>query len=162
MEDKRGSGEVFPARLHVLLAREAPVGLVIRRGPARQVATILWNRETDAFTVGQWFKGRIYERRCDISPDGAYLIYHAMDAKWSTETKGAWTAVSRVPYLKALALYPGMCGTGGGVWTGPRRYWLEWDGWNPTFRTTTEVSEDKDYTPRLTQALLSPWRIRRG
>ena len=54
------------ARLHVLLARDTPMGLVIRRGPSKSVATILWNRETDDFQVGQWLKGRIYERRCDV------------------------------------------------------------------------------------------------
>src|SRR6267378_7912415 len=59
----------FPARLHVLLAREAKIGLVIRRGPSKSVCTVLWNRERDTFKLGQWMRGRIYERRCDLSPD---------------------------------------------------------------------------------------------
>jgi cytochrome bd-type quinol oxidase subunit 2 len=29
--------------------------------------------------VGQWLKGRIYERRSDLSPDGKHLIYFAMN-----------------------------------------------------------------------------------
>ena len=66
-----------PARLHVILAREAPLAVVIRRGPAKQVCTVLWNRRTDEFTLGQWLKGRIYEDRCDLSPDGRYFIYFA-------------------------------------------------------------------------------------
>ena len=53
------------ARLHVVLAREAPLAVVIRRGPAKQVCTVLWNRRTDEFTLGQWLRGRIYEDRCD-------------------------------------------------------------------------------------------------
>src|SRR5947209_12822707 len=94
----------FPARLHVLLAREAPYGVVIRRGPSRQVCTVGWDRQTDRFAVGQWLKGRIYERRCDLSPDGRFLLYFAMNGRWHSEAKGAWTAISRAPYLKAIGL----------------------------------------------------------
>src|SRR5512137_1328983 len=93
-----------PARLHVILAREAPLALVIRRGPAKQVCTILWNRRTDEFTLGQWLKGRIYEDRCDLSPDGRYFIYFAFGGRPQRQYK-AWTAVSRAPWLKAIALY---------------------------------------------------------
>ncbi len=108
----------IPTRLHVLLARDTPIGLVIRRGPSKSVATILWNRDTDDFQVGQWLKGRIYERRSDLSPDGRYFIYFAMNGKWSTESEGSWTAVSRSPYLKAIAMFPkGDCWNGGGLWT---------------------------------------------
>jgi len=42
-----------PARLHVILAGEAPLAAVIRSGPAKQVCTILWNRRTDEFTLGK-------------------------------------------------------------------------------------------------------------
>src|SRR5437660_3721095 len=95
----------FPARLHVLLAAKAPVGVVLRRGPAGQVCSLLWNRDTDKFELGQWLRGRIYERRADLSPDGKHLIYFAMNGKWSSETKGSWTAMSRAPWLKAEVLY---------------------------------------------------------
>src|SRR5436305_9766331 len=92
----------FPARLHVLLGIDAKVGLVIRRGPSKSVCTVLWNRERDTFKLGQWMRGRIYERRSDLSPDGRHLIYFAMNGRWQSETKGSWTAISRVPYLKAM------------------------------------------------------------
>ena len=36
-----------------------------------------WNLNTDEFTLGQWLYGRIYEYRCDLSPDGRYLLYFA-------------------------------------------------------------------------------------
>jgi hypothetical protein len=115
----------FPARIHVLLAREARVGLVIRRGPSKSVATYLWDRRTDQFTLGQWMRGRIYERRCDLSPDGKYFIYFAMNGKWKSETKGSWTAISMVPYLKAITLLPkGECWNGGGLFTSDRSYAL--------------------------------------
>lgn len=56
----------FPARIHGLLAPQAPLGVIIRRGPSKQVATILWDRRQDTFQLGQWLKGRIYERRSDL------------------------------------------------------------------------------------------------
>ncbi len=101
------------------------MGLVIRRGPSKQVATFRWNRDTDEFQLGQWLKGRIYERRCDISPDGKYWVYFAMNGKRNTETKGSWTAVSKTPYLKALALFgKGDCWYGGGLWINANTYCL--------------------------------------
>jgi hypothetical protein len=138
----------FPARIHVLLSGVARVGVVIRRGPAKQVCTFLWNRRTDEFRVGQWFKGRIYERRADISPDGKYLIYFAMKGTWNSEAKGSWTAISRAPYLKALAIFPkGDCWNGGGLFTGNKRYWLNDSCGQTVLRDTREVRRDLKYRP---------------
>src|SRR5689334_22184837 len=107
--------KAFPPRLHVILARESSLAVVIRRGPSKSVCTFLWDRSEDSFRLGQWMRGRIYERRCDLSPDGKYLIYFAMNGKWESETKGSWTAISRNPYLKAVTLYAkGDCWNGGG------------------------------------------------
>src|SRR5258706_7548419 len=115
----------FPARLHVLLASKAPLGLVFRRGPANAVCTGGWNRARDEFQLGQWLRGRIYERRSDLSPDGRHLIYFAMNGRWSSETRGSWTAISRPPWLKAIALFgKGDCWNCGGVFTSPTRYLL--------------------------------------
>lgn len=120
-----------PARLHVLLARNAPSGLVIRRGPSRQVALIGWDRDQDTFALGQWLRGRIYERRCDLSPDGRHFIYFAMNGRWNSSVKGSWTAISRAPYLKAVTLYAkGDCWNGGGLFKTNERYWLN-DGLFP-------------------------------
>lgn len=130
-----------PARLHVILAREAALGVVLRRGPAKQVCTVLWNRRTDEFTLGQWLKGRIYEDRCDLSPDGRYFIYFAYDGRPQREHGPAWTAISRAPWLKAIALYSkGSTWGGGGMFTGPRTYWL--DAEHVLVRGTTEVRRD--------------------
>lgn len=138
----------FAPRVHVLLASEAPVGVVFRRGPSKQVCTLLWERETDQFTVGQWLKGRIYERRSDLSPDGKHLIYFAMNGKWKSEAKGSWTAISRTPYLKALAIFPkGDCWHGGGLFTGTSKYWLN-DGYgHSSLRDSTEVKRDRKFVP---------------
>lgn len=113
------------ARLHVLMARESPVAVVIRRGPTREVATFLWDRRTDKFALGQWLKGRIYERRSDLSPDGKHLLYFAMNGYWRSETQGSWTAISQAPYLKAISLFAkGDCWDGGGMWMNNDKVWL--------------------------------------
>jgi hypothetical protein len=70
-----------PARVHALLARDAPVGVVIRRGPSRRVCTLLWDRSRDEFRVGQWMKNRIHERARDLSSHGRHLIYFAMNGR---------------------------------------------------------------------------------
>lgn len=115
----------FPARLHVLLAREAKVGLIVRRGPSKSVCTVLWDRKRDKFRLGQWMRGRIYERRSDLSPDGKHFLYFAMNGRWKSEAKGAWTAISRVPHLKAVDLFAkGDCWHGGGLFLSSREFWL--------------------------------------
>ncbi len=112
-------------RVHIILAREAPVAVAIRRGPSKRVCTVGWDRRNDQFHVGQWLKGRIYERRCDLSPDGQHLIYFAMNGKWSSKVKGSWTAISKAPYLKAIGLWANGSGwNGGGLFTSQQDYWL--------------------------------------
>lgn len=142
-------GQKFPARLHVLLAREAKVGLIIRRGPAKSVCTVLWDRTRNKFKLGQWMRGRIYERRSDLSPNGKHLIYFAMNGRWHSETKGSWTAVSRVPYLKAIILLgKGDCWNGGGLFLSDTDFWVNDDGGHEVLKTVMkEVKVDNNYRP---------------
>jgi hypothetical protein len=101
-----------PARIYAIVAREADVAVVFRRGPSRQVRLLRWNLRTDEIEAGQWFKGRIYERSCDLSPNGEKLVHFAASMK---PPLLSWTAVSRPPYLTALVLWPkGDCWNGGG------------------------------------------------
>jgi len=93
------------ARLFVLLSQDRTRNIVLRRGPSRQVACFLWNRKNDTFELGQWLKGKVYDHRSDISPDGKHWIYLAMSAK----NADTWTAVSRTPWFTALDYYP-WCG----------------------------------------------------
>lgn len=138
----------FAPRIHVLLASDAPVGLVIRRGPSKSVATLLWNRRTDEFQLGQWLRGRIYERRSDLSPDGKHFLYFAMNGKWESESRGSWTAISRAPFLKALAFFPkGDRWHGGGLWTGPKKYWLNDRYGHSTLMNTGAVQRDTNWHP---------------
>jgi hypothetical protein len=100
-------------RLHVLLARASRRAVIFRRGPSTSVLLIAWDRHSDAFEQGQWFRGRIYDRRCDLSPNGALLVYFAAKYKRYLSQLGrqagafpTWTAICRPPYLTALALWP--------------------------------------------------------
>lgn len=111
-----------PLRIHVLLAEDSREALVIRRGPTKQVQLISWQRDKDTFIAGQWFKGRIYERRCDLSPSGKYFLYFAASHK---PPLYSWTAVSRPPYFSALALWPkGDCWGGGGLFESDKKLLL--------------------------------------
>lgn len=118
-----------PPRLSMILAREAPVAVIFRRGPSKHVEIVRWNTGTDEFERGHWFEGRIHDRRSDLSPDGELLVYFA--ARYgprrgrSADDLYAWTAVSRVPWLTALALWPKEDSWwGGGLFTGRRDLWL--------------------------------------
>ena len=136
-----------PARIHVLFARDSEKAVVVRRGPSKSVCTVAWNRRNDTFALGQWFHGRIYERRSDLSPDGKYLIYFASDGCWNSYLKGSWTAISRAPYLKAIGLWAkGDCWNGGGLFTSPNRYWLN-DGCGHDLRLAPTKLEREDRYP---------------
>jgi hypothetical protein len=119
-----------PPRLSVLLASEASVGVVLRRGPTKVVRVVIWDRENDKFKPGAWFQGRIYPERSDISPDGRHMIYFAMGGMaWAIPaTRGTWTAISELPSLKAAALWgQGDTWGGGGMFISNDSFWLEAD-----------------------------------
>ncbi len=97
--------------LFAILARRAPVAVIFRRGPSKQVLLIKWHLGNDKLEYGQWLKGRIYERRCDLSPSGDLLIYFAASFK---PPLYSWTAISKPPFLTALALWPKGDTWGGG------------------------------------------------
>lgn len=110
------------ARLFAIIARDARRAIVFRRGPTRRTRLIVWNLRDDTLEGGQWFFGRIYERRCDLSPDGELLAYFA--AKF-VEPHGTWTAIARPPYFTALAFWPkGDSWGGGGLFEDARTFLL--------------------------------------
>ncbi len=98
------------ARIAVILAKQSPQAIIFRRGPSRYVQLIAWDTSNDTFLAGQWLCGRIYEKDCDLSLSGKYLIYFAEKSRGRIR----WTAISRPPFLHALALWPGNAFGGGG------------------------------------------------
>jgi hypothetical protein len=102
-------------QLFPIFARDEETAVIIRRGPSRWHHLVQWDTRRDRFLHGAWFKGRIYEEKCDLSPDGKLLVYFVLKGSHSqTKFTHAWTAVSRVPYLKALILWPQGTTYGGG------------------------------------------------
>lgn len=120
------SFDEMPARLHVVLARETSKAVIVRRGPSKWARIILWHTDTDTFENGQWLRGRIFAERCALSPDGSLLLYFAM--QWHKARggyRGTWTALSKPPYLTALALWPlGDSWSGGGIFLDNRSVYL--------------------------------------
>ena len=96
--------------MFVLLAKQASVGVILMRGgPSLWWHVSLWDTAQDSFESGQWFRGRIYPEKCDVSPNGKLFIYFAGKFRPRDVALGyhsTWIAVSRPPYLTALALWP--------------------------------------------------------
>lgn len=123
--------------LFVILARVNSVAVIFRRGPSKRVKLIKWHSRSDKFEHGQWFKGRIYERRSDLSPSGEKLVYFAANHKKPIHS---WTAVSRPPYLTALGLWPkGDCWGGGGLFETDNRLLIN--------HPSGEMKADHDHRP---------------
>jgi hypothetical protein len=104
------SSESSPCRLFVYLACEVPVGVVLRRGPSDWVRLSLWHTDTDTFEHGQWMKGRVYERRADVSADGSLFLAFVRQSGGGRpnsppDAADTWVAISRPPYFTALALW---------------------------------------------------------
>ena len=104
------------ARIHLLSARDRPLVIVLRRKPTRVFHVLRWDTRSDVVEAGSWFFGRIYEKRCDVSPDGAWMVYFA--AAPGRPGSNTWTGLAQPPWLKAVAFFAGT-GTwlGGGFWS---------------------------------------------
>jgi len=119
-------------RIDGMIAREANVAVIFRRGPSDFTQMLVWDLKTDEVTPGQWLKGRVYTRRCDVSPDGRYAVIAASNYSASHKAKrskdeedswmhSGWTAICRPPYYTALACWlTGGAWNGGGIWHGKR------------------------------------------
>lgn len=90
---------------------------ILRRGPSKWVRLLSWNTSTDVITPGAWFHGRVYGSDCSLSPDGDLFAYFATKFRGhrSRNIGFAWTAVSKLPWLTALALWPHSDTWGGAV-----------------------------------------------
>src|SRR3974390_1274716 len=97
-------------RLYVLVATKAEVALVLRRGPTRWWHLLLWDLTSLTLTPGAWFRGNLYPRRSDISPDGRLVGYFAHKVCPPSNWPDAYCAISKAPWLEALVAWK-TCGT---------------------------------------------------
>lgn len=97
-------------RLYCVPASEAPIVAVFRRGPSHWSHVGRWDLSTNTYEPGAWLGGRLFPRRCDLSPDGTWLCYfaHKPTARW--EHGDAYVAISKLPWLTALHAFA-TCGT---------------------------------------------------
>ena len=65
----------YRTRTWVFFARDAPLAVILRRGPRRANRLIRWNLKDDTFEAGQWMSGIVY--LSDLSPDGSKIVYRA-------------------------------------------------------------------------------------
>ena len=110
------SDDSIAPRLHAVVAQDANVAIVFRRGPSKWWHILRWDLDALALEPGAWLKGQLYPRRSNVSPDGELLGYFCLKGQW-----GAYFAVSKAPWATALAAWEA-----GSAWTtgcvfGPQR-----------------------------------------
>jgi hypothetical protein len=103
---------VTSPRLYAMIASRAPVAVVFRRGPTDWWQVSRWHLESGDLEAGAWFHGTLYPRRCDLSPDGQFLYYFALKGGPGDFLGGIYSAVSKAPWLSALAAWAEM-----GTWS---------------------------------------------
>jgi hypothetical protein len=112
------------ARLFGIPATRSPVVAVLRRGPSDWSQVSRWDTAAGTVEPGAWIRANLYPQRCDLSPDGRWLAYFTLraSARWTAGT--TYVAVSRLPWLTALAAW-GTAGTWsrGVHFTDDRRTW---------------------------------------
>lgn len=118
------SASVPGPRLFGIVATDAPVVAVIRRGPSAWCALGRWDVATDTYEPGSWLRGTIYPQRCDLSPDGRWLVAFVLKQSADWAAGGAYVAISRPPWLTALAAW-GI----GSTWTSGLHFLAEPGTW---------------------------------
>lgn len=92
-------------RVFGIPAAEAPIVAVIRRGPSDWSHIGLWRTAEGVYEPGAWLRGTIYPQKCDLSPDGRWFVYSAMKHPADWPGGEIYEAVSRLPWLRALAAW---------------------------------------------------------
>jgi hypothetical protein len=99
-----------PPRLFGIPATHAPIVAVLRRGPSAWSQVGKWDVERGAYEPGAWVRANLYPQRCDLSPDGRWLCYFTLKGSATWKAGPTYIAISRLPWLMALAAW-GTCGT---------------------------------------------------
>jgi len=84
---------------------ESRVAAVIHKMPSRWWRLGRWDFASGAYEEGAWFRGNLYPQRCDLSPGGRWFSYFAYQPYSSWAPGENYYAVSRLPWLKALAAW---------------------------------------------------------
>ena len=109
-------------KTYLLFAKDAPVGVVFYRKSRLTTYCLHYDYESKGngfrckLTRGSRFYGRIFPERCDLSPDGALMVYFAMRGMKTAGSAdpSTWSAVCTPPWLKAHLFFPNNSTWGGG------------------------------------------------
>src|SRR5438093_1236460 len=113
-------------RIFCITAPETQVAAVIRRGPSEWSSLGLWDYAHDRYQHGGWLHGVIYPQRCDLSPDGRWFCFFTLKKYADWPAGNAYVAISRLPWLTALAAWGlGSTWTRGAHFVSDRSVW-EW------------------------------------
>jgi hypothetical protein len=97
-------------RLFGIPATRSPVVAILRRGPSAWSQVLRWDPQAGTLERGSWIRANLYPQRCDLSPDGRWLSYFTLRQKSTWAAGPTYIAISRLPWLTALAAW-GTCGT---------------------------------------------------
>jgi hypothetical protein len=89
-----------PPRIYCILATEAPIALVFRRGPSRWFHLLRWRLDKGLLEPGVWVRKKLRPRRCDLSSDGELLLYYlsgGYEARYRV-----FAGLSRAPWLAPI------------------------------------------------------------
>lgn len=89
-------------QLYVLRASSAARAVVFVSHRRKRWSLHLWDLDARHVERGGVFFGTLYPRRCDLSPDGRYLLYFAMKAPGAPAWPWQFSALSRAPWLACL------------------------------------------------------------
>jgi hypothetical protein len=92
-------------RLFGISATKAPIVAIVRRGPSDWSHVGAWFTDDDVYESGAWLRGTLYPQKCDLSPDGRWLAYSAMKHPGDWPAGQIYEAISRLPWLTALAAW---------------------------------------------------------
>ncbi len=92
-------------RLFCIPASRSPVVAVIRRGPSDWAQVGRWDTAAGTYLPGSWIHGVLYAQRCDLSADGRWFSYFTLKATSRWAAGDAFVAISRLPWLHALAAW---------------------------------------------------------
>jgi hypothetical protein len=94
-----------PPRLFGIPATRAPILAVIRRGPTAWSHLGRWDVGAGRYEPGAWIRGHLYPQRCDLSPDGRWFAYFTLQGRARWGLGATYLAISRLPWLTALAAW---------------------------------------------------------
>ncbi len=100
-----GSVNAVGPRLYGVKARDLDIVALIRRGPTEWCQVSRWDIGSASIEAGSWFRGTIAPQKCDLSPDGSWFLYSAVKYPGTWEGGAVYEAVSRLPWLRALAAW---------------------------------------------------------